>query len=101
VFFGAWWQLVGERLGALAADEVAPIAAEYVAEAKQATLRRQAELMPSEGFDFSLSEPVARAGDSLSSFSRAVHGALFSPSPEQANQPQSRPAHEPQGETRQ
>jgi predicted anti-sigma-YlaC factor YlaD len=98
VFFGAWWQLVGTQLGSLAADEVAPAAAELVAEAKEATLRRQAELMPSGDLDFSLSGPVDRAGDSLASFSRALHRALFVPESQQTPEPQTRPAGSPQGD---
>lgn len=100
VFFGAWWQLVGTQLGELAGDEVAPAAAEWVAEAKEATLRKQAELMPDGDFEFSLSETVVRGQDSLASFGRALHRALFVPESQQATAPQTQPAAETQGDQR-
>lgn len=90
VFIGAWWQLVGTNLSELAADEVAPTAAAWVAEARETTLRRKAELMPEA--ELGLSQPVVRARDSLAAFSRTLHRALFVPGSPQRAQPQSRPA---------
>ena len=99
VFFGAWWQLVGTHLGEIAEQQVGPTARAWVEEAKEATDRRRAELLP-DG-ELHLSRPVVQARDSLAAFSRTLHRALFVPESSGEVQPQSRPAAAPSdGESR-
>jgi anti-sigma factor RsiW len=92
VFLGAWWQLVGTQLGDLAADEAAGV----VAEAREATLRGRASLLPVPPDELpDVSSSVDRAGASLAAFGRTLHRALFVPEPRDASPPETVP---PQGE---